>query len=399
MRALAVILVVAACGSPHSSAVTLPAASASAPVALGGSCAVRVAAPRAITVPPALEALAPQYFHPSVDDPFNDLVANTNRYRLYDPESFVAIDPPAGMNMIRRATKSFYFGWGDSKALVARRVDGKTIDIDARRGRIDLDMIEDARGHAWLLTGGADASTLTNLEVLEISPSLEARSYAVAVSSGVDPRDRRVGLTADGHVAVVWVEGDESGLRLMATWLTPRGFDVLTIVDGIAVAREAVDLSLRSTTSLRVASDEADRLAVAWRPIVPKEGRAPDVGTQSRPPERGALAEVRIVTFDVQRVGPVRVHATRAEPLGFTSGIGPWPLQANGMAAATIARHALFFWLDGDRLVLATSTDPKPRPVTTGSYRIVPRAPSRAAVDVLLLRSAGGQQAVSVSCD
>ena len=96
--------------------------------------------------------------------------------------------------------------------------------------------------------------------------------------------------------------------------------------------------------------------------IVPEEGHTLDVGTPSRPPEHAAPAEVRIVTFDMQHVAPARVHPTRAQPLGFTSGIGPWPLQANGMAAATLARHAVFFWHDGDRLVLATSTDPKPRP-------------------------------------
>ena len=69
------------------------------------------------------------------------------------------------------------------------------------------------------------------------------------------------------------------------------------------------------------------------------------------------------------------------------------------MVAATLAHHALFFWHDGDRLVLATSSDPKPRPVTTGSYRVVPRMPARASLDVLLLRSAGGQQVFSVWCD
>ena len=183
----------AACGSSRSSAVTVPAVSASgvgfaARRGLARRLRARFASHRRgpSPCPPGLEALAPQDFHPSVDDPFNDLVAGTKRSRVTLRSGDLRGDRSAGLHEHDPACH-------EEPLLRLRRLegarrlgaDGKTVDADAR-GRIDLDMVEDARGQRVAAHGRrGHASATTNLEVLGIEPV--ARD-ALVPRRGVSPR-------------------------------------------------------------------------------------------------------------------------------------------------------------------------------------------------------------------
>jgi hypothetical protein len=166
----------------------------------------------------------------------------------------------------------------------------------------------------------------------------------------------------------------------------------------------AIELSLRSTTDLRVASEGSDRIAVAWRPLAPKDGEVVDVGSALEPPETPTTAEVCIFTAHPSgTVSPSRVHMTVALPLMDTSGVGPWPLYGNGMVSATLAGHAIFFWNEtkgaDQGVVYATPDDAAPHAVMSGSFRLLPRATTTAnSLELLLLRSTGSQQLVPITC-
>jgi hypothetical protein len=404
MRASMCSLLLIACGSSRPASVTVPVASGATPppvTAPAHECALHASPLRRLDVPAAVLALAPQYFHAGTTDPILDLIAGTSKYTFYDPENFAGILPPPPIAMIRRATKSFLFGWSDaSKAYIARRNDDKATLLNARQH--DIDMVEDARGRAWLLTSFLDAQSTTNVTLFEISSALESRDYSVVALAGVDPFDRRVAVTADGVVVVAWVERSEHGLLVMASWLDARGFHDAYIVDRVDVPEEAIELSLRSTTSLRVAADSKDRIAIAWRPIVPRKDETIDVGTPSRPPDRETSAEVRIVTTDMRHATlPPKVHATRAHPLGFVSGRGPWPIRTNGLVATTAAGHAVFVWLEGEGVVMAGARDDHSQNVSPhlGEPRLWPLEPTARGTDVLILRAGGPQNAFTIGCE
>jgi len=404
-RLLALALV--ACGHPAPATIALepaPAASAPAPVhAKARRCAPDVAAPVALPIPPALEALAAQYFHANAhDDGFNDLIHGTSRYAWYDPSDLdVRVDPPGDIAMIRRSTPSFFFGWAGAgaSARIARRADRQVRPAPWTRV-YDLDAMEDAAGVGWFLGSDLGATTSQGVHLLRVDRALATHDEIVATLNGDDPWDRRVAETETGRVVVAWVARSPTGLDVVAAWRGPAGFSAPRVVDHVTVPAAAAELSLRSTTNLRLAADGADRVALAWRPLVPAKGEVVDPGSASSPPTRAVTAEVRIVVFSPSGLAaPPRVHAATAQPLGFTTGVGPWPLTGNGMASATLAGTALFFWNDdaSGRVLLATPDDATARAIETGRYRILPR-PSARGLEVLLLHSVGPQAMVRVTC-
>ena len=387
----------------------MPAASATSaahpPVAAlpVAACTLDVGARRELPIPARLAALAPQYFHPNArGDGFDDLVPGTRRYRWYDPAALdVPVDPPPDMAIIVRATKSFYFGWADDGALrVARRSDRKAVAIGTK-GLDAVDAVETPGGDVWLLAARIENGIYgRELHVMHLAPSLAITERVIRTATDDDPWDRRLGLTADGRLAVVWVTPAPDGLEVVASWLAANDFAPPARVDHVAIDRDAARLSLRSATNLRVAPDGRDRLAFAWRPIVPREGEKVDLGSQSAPPSRAATADVRIGTTDASGATTTpKVHPTRAELLEFTTGVGPWPLAGDGMASAALGGHAIFFWIDGasPNVVMATPGDAKPRVIASGAPRLVPRA-ARDGLELLLLQSVGPQALLPIVC-
>jgi hypothetical protein len=397
------LVVVLACSAPKPASVTVPVASGSSPPPVtvpSRECALRASPLRMLDVPPAVMALAPQYFHAGTTDPILDLIAGTSSYAFYDPETFAGVIPPPPIQMIRRATKTYFFGWGGQQAFVAKRDDRTAIALPSRL--FDVDFVEDARGRAFLLTSPADPAVTANVMLTEISSGLEAHERSVVALPGVDAWDRRVAVTADGSVVVAWVERSDHTLVVVASWLDARGFHDAYIVDRVDVPEEAVELSLRTTTTLRVVPEGRDRVAVAWRPIVPRKDETLDVGSRSRPPEHDASAEVRILTTDARHASSTpRVHATRAGQLGFTTGIGPWPLDRNGLEGTTASGHAAFVWLEESGVVMAGVRDERPIVVAPrfGRPRLLPLEPKPRGTEVLVLRAGGPQNAFTITCE
>jgi hypothetical protein len=383
------LLVVSACAG-HSAPVTLPSARASevAPVA-PTSCAITPEPARKLAIPARLARLAPQYFHASGREGFNDLVQGTDHYAWFDPSDLdVPIDPPAGWSDIRRSTPHFFFGWtSDAASYVARRGDAKSVKLAAPIV-YDEDAVEDAHG-LWLLLGND-----SQVRLVRVLPSLESSSWTLATKPANEV-DRRIAMTSNGRVAVVWVARVSTGLDLMASWLGASGFEPAIAIDHATMSAGAADLSLRSTVELRAATD-VDGAAVAWRPLAP-EGRV-DVGSESEPPSHAVAAQIRIVTIAPGRAPtPARVHPTIADKLDFTTGVGPWPLEGNGMTSSSVRGHAFFAWIEnGNEVVLAAPRDARPRVIGSGAPRLVTR-PSRDGVELLLL-SVDGQSLVPITC-
>jgi hypothetical protein len=388
--------------SPKTVALAPPApASAPAPVAAPTvACRIEIGAPRAIAIPPRLQAVAPQYFHAGAhDDGFNDLVPGTSRYQWYDPSNLdVAVDPPGDIARIARSTSRWFFGYAtDGSLRVARRSDSRVAPVAGKPG-YDLDMIETGSYEAWIALADLSQLDVPTVRVVRVDATLASRDWTLTMAPQ-DPFDRRFAWTEDGRVGFVWVAQGDGRLSVVASWLGPSGFGAPNILDSVAIPAPAIELSLRSTTNLRVTPEGRDRVAVAWRPLVPAPGEVVDVGTRARPPEKAVRAEVRIfAAAPSSRPTPPDVHDTTALPLGGVTGIGFWPLAGNGMAATTVSDHAVFFWNDSDgssapRVVYASPGDARAKAITPGRYRIVPRA-----ADLLLLQSVGPQQVVPLYC-
>jgi hypothetical protein len=383
-------VVLSACSS-HVAAVTLPTARPADVSSIASSataCAIAIDSERTLAIPARLARLAPQYFHASGREGFNDLIAGTNRYAWFDPTNLdLAIEPPAGWTMIRRSTPSFFFGWGTDGSLhVARRSDGVNARLPVSM-IYDEDAVEDAHG-AWLLAGNE-----SHVRLVRVRSSLESSSWDLAAMPA-NAVDRQIAVTSDGHVAVVWIGRGSTGLYLMASWLGASGFAPAIAIDHAAMSADAAELSLRSTLNLRAATD-GDGVAVAWRPLAP-EGPV-DVGSPLAPPSHAVAAEVRIVTIAQGRpAAPARVHHAIAETLGFTTGIGPWPLEGNGMTSTSTRDHALFAWIEKGEVVITAPRDASPRVIAKGAPLLLPR-PSRDGVELLLL-SVERQSLVPISC-
>jgi hypothetical protein len=374
--------------SVPSAAPTLVVTKAAAP------CTVAIGATSTFSIPPRLQAIAPQYFHVTAhDDGFNDLVPGTKRYQWYDPSDLMtAVDPPPDMTMIGRSTAHWYFGHASDGSLrVARRTDTKATRIPGTWLN-ELDAVEDGSGGLWMAFANLSSLVVPETRIVHVDPTMKITDFNLATTPN-DPWDRRIGITADGHVAFVWVGSMTGGVALMASWLGPAGFSAPFMLDSVMLlSPDEQDLTLRTTTNLRVTAEGPDRLAVGWRPLAPKPG---EVAPPGPPPDRAASAEIRLLTTDpTGAVGSRSTYPTRALPLGGTSGVGPWPLAGNGMAAATYGGHAVFFWNDAPRgAVVWTTLGGVPSQVASGFFRIAPRGS-----DVLLLTSSGSQLSAPISC-
>jgi hypothetical protein len=363
-------------------------------------CTLEVSGPKTFTIPPGLSAIAPQYFHPGGHDGFNDLVQGSRRYRWYDPSDLqTAVEPPGDMTMIGRSTKSFWIGYSDSELRVARRGGREARKLGQDPALRLIDATEDRLGNAWVLASASPPRPGSTLYVMRVNPDL-SWDQTQPLNLGANVFDAAIAVTDDRAVGVVLLERDGNQLRIDVWWAAPkRPWSTPHTIDSVTLPPMAVELSVRTTVDLAATWHGLDSIAVAWRPLAPKDGEKIDPGTTARPPMRPASAEVRIV---VARglggaVGAPSVHPTVAAPLMGTSGVGPWPLHANGMRAATLRQRALFAWSDDAVVLLAGTADSKPRAIDQGFYRLAFRAQSR-AVELLLLQSTGPQKMVTLGC-
>ena len=90
-------------------------------------------------------------------------------------------------------------------------------------------------------------------------------------------------------------------------------------------------------------SPDGEKLAIAWRPLVPPSGALADTGDAKHPPTVPFPAAVRVVVVSPgTRPRLVSQYPTRVQPLMFGSGIGPWGLDPGGAWSFTLAGKAVF---------------------------------------------------------
>lgn len=410
-RALLLFLTLAECNNGTARepviATSAPAAKAApSAVAAAAPCALSVGAPHRLALPAELAALGPQFFHPGVRDGFNDLIQGTRRYRWYDPSDLeVGVEPPGDMTMIWQSTEHFFVGYGEDALRVARRRGAVAPPVGSPPFKRLLDVTEDSAGNAWLLTQDASPPAgKGSLFVWRVAPALSVVEYPAVPDPGSDWRDRRIEATVDGRVAVVWLSQDARGLSIQAAWSIPKGpWTTPKTLDRVDLAPDAAELSVRTSVGLALARHGQDAIAVAWRPLAPRPGERVDKGTVERPPRTPVPAEIRIVVAHEDGVVEhPTMYPTVARALMFTSGVGPWSLSPTGLTGASVRGHAVFVWNEtsdkSPKILLVEPEASEPRAVAAGSFRTVPRTAPNGALELLLLRSAGEQQAVDIDC-
>ncbi|MBL4684950.1 MAG: hypothetical protein JKY37_10200 [Nannocystaceae bacterium] len=101
-------------------------------------------------------------------------------------------------------------------------------------------------------------------------------------------------------------------------------------------------------------------------------------------------------------MSPVHVHETKAQPLGFVSGQGPWALRGSGMKAGSLGagKPAVFVWLDNG-FVRGARAD-QDHSVTLMAHQGAPllalRETSRLPTELLLFDSSPRVQAFALEC-
>ena len=210
-------------------------------------------------------------------------------------------------------------------------------------------------------------------------------------------RDTKLALTADDRPALVFLRRDAGRLRLLVSWsLDPA---TATPLDEVEVPIAVATLSQRSGLAVSVAADGKHGLGVAWRPLTDRSS----TGSWTVP----TAGEVRWLT--VEPDGPAtrpRRHATKAQPLGFYSGIGPYGLSGNGLKAGVLGGRAFFAWIEGSAIVGVRSTDDVPTPLAPsdpGPYGagapLINLRERNDGLDLILFHSAPRVTAFHVGCD
>lgn len=170
-----------------------------------------------------------------------------------------------------------------------------------------------------------------------------------AVSTEIDVRrwDVRLAVAADGTPVLAWVDREGEHLRVHVAW--DLDVEHARVVDDVTLPEPVAELSLITRSGLAVAADGEHGIGLAWRPL--SDPDLDDVGSPGAPPQTPSAAQVRwmVVAPDGAR-SEVRTHATIAQPLGGTTGIGPWPLSGNGMKAGRLGARAVFVWNDGEAI-------------------------------------------------
>ncbi|MCA9692010.1 MAG: hypothetical protein KC636_20580 [Myxococcales bacterium] len=390
--ALVAALTLAACTSeskpapPAATKATSPAPEG-APAETTQACALSAEPQAAPAVHPDLMAVAAQYFHPAYRGGFDayrggEVFPWFDRYNLERPTL-----APAGLR-IAASTAQTLFAVSQQGELVALRREGLAATELGQR-LYPVEAIERADGEAWVLGRGPET-----LQLVHLTPTRAADVIDLGLPTST--RDVRLALTADERPALLWVAREEERLRVLLSWsLAPAEAIVL---DQVTLPIAVAELAEITDTGLSAAADGPRGLGFAWRPIT--DTAFLDVGSAESPPQTPAAAEVRWGTIAPDgEPGPSYSHKTRAQPLGGTSGVGPWPLSGNGLQASRVGGRATFVWDEADAVYGARSIDAAATRLSgfTRSPLLVPRERGE-ALELLLLDSSPGVAALRLGC-
>ena len=207
--------------------------------------------------------------------------------------------------------------------------------------------VEDASGQVWALVRSS-----SSLRILHISTDGAIDAHDL----GFAPRARLVALalSRDGRPVLAYATREAGRLALKLSWsLDPAdGIEV----DHVDLPVPVAELSEHTGLDVALAPDGPHDIAVAWRPLT--DAGLTDTGSSSDPPMTPAAAEVRWTSVTPDgAIAPMHRHATHAQPLGGTTGVGPWGLSPCGLRGGTLAGRALFAWIGDADVSIARAPD------------------------------------------
>ena len=321
---------------------------------------------------PELLRLAAQ-FHSYYRGVFLGMIPGSARYEYFDPgDPFTRLVPPP-LVTVERVTQHFLVGTGPAPAYSTVVVDKLTraavVVRGAKRLHVD-DVVEAPDKTLWILGERVDTRGDRG-DLLLFRGDNALPPQTLTRSSERSWWNSRLALTRSGQLAAAWIEGGAAtagrvSLRLI--WMDAAGHERPAIeVDAVTLPPSYADLCVRTGANIVLAAD-SDTLAIAWRPLAPPAGAVADTGDVRHPPSVVFPATVRIVAASPgTKPRVVSQYPTRVQPLGFTTGIGPWALDPGGAWGLTLDGRAVFLWLDPAgagraevSLVAARLHDPKP---------------------------------------
>ena len=371
------------------------------------SCAVRSDPMSSPRVHPDLLALAGQYFQTGHDGGFDAFRSDARQADRRDQDVvFPWFDvwelqkpvlPPPGVRIVRSLRSGY---------LVTRSLSGKCCRDELgylKRGQetprwfgVDLyptSAVQARSGEIWTIAHGASSARQDKPSVrllhLRVDGGLENESLDVSDSA----RNATLALTADDKPALVYLRRDGGRLRLMLSW----SLDLATAIplDEVEVPIAVAELSQRSGVSVSVAADGDRGIGLAWRPLTDQSSTGSSTVLTA--------AEVRWLTFEPS--GPatrIRQYSTKAEPVSFRSGIGPYGLAGNGLKASILDGHAFFAWIEGADIVGLRSTDDIPTPIARATgvgEPLIGLVERSEGLDLILFKSTPLVTAFHVRCD
>ncbi len=361
----------------------------------GATLTLKLGGPKDVTLPDELRSLAPQYFNPQTRDAF---IAGS---AFYDPTApTVRRTLPQGMYRFWRSFDQTFVGYGSDGLRVARNDEATSHPVAAQTPNLGAaEGVLARNGDLWLsLTDRPWAPTaMSMLRVRGTSGQLFANP--VGARARIPAGDVAVAALDDDRIALAWVEPNPNGLSVLLSFYDAPSsvFSTPVAADTVQLDPGATDLAGRTGTELTVIG-LVDKVAVAWRPLLP-DGPI-DPGSASAPPSRPVRAELRIALADGKSAPRVIRHGTWASPLGATTGIGPWPLARCGLAGTRVGDVAVFAWNDvsgnGARVLAAAAREgDAPKEVTQLLWRLQ-FAKSQAGTDLFLFAPNGAARSVSV---
>lgn len=381
------VLAIVACGAPSEAAPPVRAAPSPPAEAPAAGCALEARPIASPAMSPELAAVAPQYFHASHRGGFDAYRGGAPDFPWFDVTDLEhPVRAPEGARIAASTRGTLFVASREGQLGTMRRGAGR-VEWTGQRLYV-VEAVESDAGDRWAL-----ARSGTTYRVVHVAPDGAVVVRDVGLSEL--GHDVRIALTAEGTPVLAWLAREGGHLRVhVAFGIDPAG---ARVVDEVELPEPVAELSERSRVDLAIAAHGPRGIGVAWRPLDDPEYE--DVGSPVQPPSTPARAQVRWRVVEPSgALGEVHQRATIAHPLGFVTGIGPWPLAGNGAKAATLRGRALFVWHDEDGVYGALADDASATRLAAreGAPLIVLR-PAGEALELLLLAVAGSDSSPRVT--
>ncbi len=317
---------------------------------LAGSCQLASEQGEAPTLHPQLRDVAAQYFHAPHRGGF-DAYTGGDTFPWFDihdlAEPFV---PPPQWRIAASTERWLVAADREGQLGIQGRQAGPLHHMEHRL--YPEEAVEGPGRTLWILA--RSGSTWRVVYIDTRSPAYPRTVFDLGVPESV--HDVRLATAGDGTPGVAWLEREEGRLAVSVGLLDPEdGVQEKILLDEVTVPARVAELTERTSVSLALVGHGADGLAVMWRPLVDRD--YDDFGDRSKAPETKAAAEFRWRTRAGDgELSEVRRRPAWAQPLGFYTGAGPWPLRSAGIKAGRLEGRGMFAWL-GEREIEVVLAD------------------------------------------